>query len=38
MHIRLALSLIRHGIDEIRSIDGTVRGRLAIGTLPYSRT
>jgi len=38
MHLRLALSLIRHGVDEIHSLDGTVRGRLIIGTLPYSRT
>ena len=38
MHLRLALSLIRLGTDEIRSLDGTIRGRLVIGTLPYSRT
>jgi DNA-binding transcriptional LysR family regulator len=37
-HAQLALSLLRHGIDEIRSIDGTIRGQLIIGTLPYSRT
>jgi DNA-binding transcriptional LysR family regulator len=36
--VRLALSLIQHGLDEIRSLDGAIRGRLAIGTLPYSRT
>ncbi|MEX2495486.1 MAG: LysR substrate-binding domain-containing protein [Woeseia sp.] len=38
MHVQLALSLIRHGIDEIRSLDGTIQGRLIIGTLPYART
>ncbi len=38
MHLRLALSLIRHGIDEIQCLDGNIRGRLMIGTLPYSRT
>jgi LysR family transcriptional regulator of gallate degradation len=37
-HFSLAFSLIQHGLDEIASMDGTVRGRLVIGTLPYSRT
>lgn len=36
--VSLALSLIQHGIDELASLDGTVRGKLVIGTLPYSRT
>lgn len=38
MHLRLALSIIRHGVDEIHSLDGAIHGRLIIGTLPYSRT
>lgn len=38
MHVRLALSLLRHGIDEIRSAAGRISGRVVIGTLPYSRT
>jgi LysR family transcriptional regulator of gallate degradation len=37
-HLSLAFSLIQHGMDEIASLDGAVRGRLVIGTLPYSRT
>lgn len=37
-HLSLAFSLIQHGLDEIASMDGNLRGRLVIGTLPYSRT
>jgi len=37
-HLALAFSLIQHGLDEIASLDGAMRGRLVIGTLPYSRT
>lgn len=37
-HLSLAFSLIQHGLDEIASMDGIIRGRLVIGTLPYSRT
>jgi LysR family transcriptional regulator of gallate degradation len=37
-HLSLAFSLIQHGLDEIASVDGSIRGRLVIGTLPYSRT
>jgi len=37
-HLSLAFSLIQHGLDEIASMDGSLRGRLIIGTLPYSRT
>jgi LysR family transcriptional regulator of gallate degradation len=37
-HVSLAFSLIQHGLDEIASLDGATRGRLVIGTLPYSRT
>ncbi len=37
-HLSLAFSLIQHGLDEIASMDGTLQGRLVIGTLPYSRT
>lgn len=36
-HLSLAFSLIQHGLDEIASMDGSLRGRLVIGTLPYSR-
>lgn len=38
MHMTLAFTLIRHGIDEVLSLDGATRGQLVIGTLPYSRT
>lgn len=38
MHVRLALSLLRHGVDEIRSAGGRITGRVVVGTLPYSRT
>ncbi len=37
-HVRLAFALIQHGLDEIASLDGPIRGHVAIGTLPYSRT
>lgn len=37
-HLSLALSLVQHGLDDMASLDGTARGRLVIGTLPYSRT
>ena len=37
-HFSLAFSLIQHGVDEIASLDGSVRGQLVIGTLPYART
>jgi LysR family transcriptional regulator of gallate degradation len=37
-HFSLAFSLIQHGVDEIASLDGTARGQLVIGTLPYART
>jgi LysR family transcriptional regulator of gallate degradation len=37
-HVSLALSLLQHGLDEVRSLDGGVQGRLVIGTLPYSRS
>lgn len=38
VRVSLAFSLIRHGLEEIWSLDGATRGRLLIGTLPYSRT
>jgi len=38
MHVSLAFSLIQHGLDEIGSRDGELRGALVVGTLPYSRT
>src|SRR5690606_7209939 len=37
-HLSLAYSLIQHGVDEIASMDGSIHGRLVIGTLPYSRS
>ncbi len=37
-HIKLAFSQLRHGIDELKSLDGVMAGHLVIGTLPYSRT
>ncbi len=36
-HLSLAFSLIQHGLDEIASLNGSARGRLVIGTLPYAR-
>lgn len=38
MRVSLAFSLIRHGVEEILSLDGKTRGSLVIGTLPYART
>jgi DNA-binding transcriptional LysR family regulator len=38
LHVKLAFSLIRHGLEELASLEGTLRGSLVIGTLPYSRT
>lgn len=37
-HLMLAFSVIQHGLDEIASLDGTTRGRVVIGALPYART
>ena len=37
-HAKLAFALIRHGVDELRSVDGVTQGSVVIGTLPYSRT
>lgn len=37
-HIKLAFSQLRHGMDELDSLNGVVTGRLIIGTLPYTRT
>ncbi len=37
-HIKLAFAQIRHGLDELASLDGAIQGNLAIGTLPYTRT
>src|SRR5690606_19545838 len=37
-HLKLAFSQLRHGLDELASLDGVTTGHLAIGTLPYSRT
>lgn len=38
MRISLAFALIRHGLEEILSLDGATRGQLVIGALPYART
>ncbi len=37
-HVKLAFSEIRHGVEDIESIDGVTQGRVVIGTLPYTRT
>lgn len=37
-HIKLAFAQIRHGLDDLASLDGTVQGSIAVGTLPYTRT
>ena len=37
-HAKLAFALIRHGVDELHSVDGMTQGSVVIGTLPYSRT
>jgi len=37
-HVKLAFSLIRHGLDEMASLNGATQGRVVIGTLPYART
>jgi LysR family transcriptional regulator of gallate degradation len=37
-HAKLAFALIRHGVDELHSVDGMTRGSVVIGTLPDSRT
>lgn len=37
-HIKLAFAQIRHGLDDIASLDGVTRGSVTLGTLPYTRT
>lgn len=37
-HIKLAFSEIRHAVEDIASINGVTRGRVTIGTLPYTRS
>ena len=37
-HIKLAFSQLRHGLEEVASLDGVTKGKLIIGTLPYTRT
>ena len=37
-HLKLAFTEIRHGIAELDSINGVPRGRVAIGTLPPTKT
>lgn len=37
-HIKLAFAHIRHGLDDIASLDGVTYGSIAVGTLPYTRT
>lgn len=37
-HLKLAFAEIRHAIADLASLDGVTRGRVAIGTLPYTRT
>lgn len=37
-HVKLAFSLIGHGLDEIASLNNATQGRVVIGTLPYART
>lgn len=37
-HARLALALVRHGLEDLASFEGNIRGRVVIGTLPYART
>lgn len=37
-HIKLAMAEIRHAIDDIAAHQGVSRGRVRIGTLPFTRT
>lgn len=37
-HFKLAFAHIRHGLDDIASLDGVTVGNVAVGTLPYTRT
>ncbi|NHO66811.1 LysR family transcriptional regulator [Aestuariicella hydrocarbonica] len=37
-HLKLAFAHLRHGIDDIASLDGVTYGTVAVGTLPYTRT
>lgn len=37
-HVKLAFAEIRHALDDIASLQGVTRGRVAIGTLPFTRT
>lgn len=37
-YIKLAFSQIRHAIDDLASLNGVTRGRVTVGTLPYTRT
>jgi LysR family transcriptional regulator of gallate degradation len=36
--IKLAFAHIRHGLDDLASQDGLIKGSIAVGTLPYTRT
>lgn len=37
-HVGLAFALMQHLRDDLAGVEGSVRGSVAIGTLPYSRT
>ncbi len=37
-HVKLAFAEVRHALDDIASLQGVLRGRVAIGTLPFTRT
>lgn len=37
-HFKLAFAEVRHAIEDIASINGVTRGRVVIGTLPYTRS
>ncbi|MBL4827731.1 MAG: LysR family transcriptional regulator [Spongiibacteraceae bacterium] len=37
-HVKLAFAQIRHALEDIASINGVTRGRVIVGTLPYTRT
>ncbi|WP_339668147.1 LysR family transcriptional regulator [Dasania marina] len=37
-HVKLAFAQIRHAIDDIANVNGVTRGKVVVGTLPYTRT
>ncbi len=37
-HVKLARNYLRQGVEEMASVTGIIRGRVAVGSLPFVRT